>query len=100
MRRWILLITSLSFAPLAAQTDRAALTGTVMDPSRSVVPGAAVKLQSVATGIDHVVLTNAAGAYTFSGLLVGRYTASVSAPGFEGLQIQSFALEVGETRTM
>lgn len=36
--------------PLAAQTDRATLTGVVTDPSRSVVPGAQVELQAAATG--------------------------------------------------
>jgi hypothetical protein len=85
---------------LAAQTDRATLTGVVTDPSRSVVPGARVSLQAAATGIEYVALTNSAGVYTFSGLLVGQYTASIAVAGFEPLQIQNFTLEVGETRTL
>ncbi len=101
MRSLILLIMlSLSVFPLAAQTDRAALTGVVMDPSRSVVPGARIVLQSTATGIGYVALANSAGVYTFSGLPVGQYTASFAAPSFETLQIQTFTLEVGETRTL
>ena len=101
MRCLILMIMlSVSVFPLAAQTDRASLTGVVMDQSRSVVPGARINLQAAATGIEYVALTNSAGVYTFSGLLVGQYTASISASGLETLQVHSFTLEVGETRTL
>ena len=37
-----LFVLSLAALPLAAQMDRAVLTGTVLDPSKSVVPGAKV----------------------------------------------------------
>jgi hypothetical protein len=81
-------------------TDRATLTGVVMDPSRSVVPGAKITIQAAATGITYSTITNSAGAYTVSGLPVGKYTVSIIAPGFEPLEVQSFTLEVGETRTL
>src|SRR5260370_2656294 len=85
--------------PLVAQTDRANLTGVITDPSRSVVPNAKISLHATATGIEYSALTNSAGVYTFSGLRIGQYTASVAVAGFETLQIQSFTLELGETRT-
>ncbi len=100
MRRLIpLILLSIFLFPLAAQTDRASLTGVVMDSSRSVVPGARIVLQSVATGIGYVGSANSAGVYTFSGLPVGQYTASFAAPSFETLQIQTFTLEVGEAHS-
>ena len=95
-----LFVLSLAALPLAAQMDRAVLTGTVMDPSKSVVPDAKVSAHAVATGIDYTAVSNSAGIYTFTGLPVGQYTASVSANGFETLEIQAFALVVGETRTL
>jgi hypothetical protein len=94
------IILSASVFPLAAQTDRVTLTGVVADPSRSVVPGAKVNLKAAATGIEYLASTNSAGVYTFSGLPVGQYTETISVAGFETLQIQSFTLEVGETRTL
>ena len=101
MRRLVLLIViSISVLPLAAQTDRATLTGTVMDPSQSVVRDAKVTLHAVATGIDRVVSTNSAGGYAFSALPVGEYTVAIEAEGFEKEQIEPFKLEVGETRTL
>ena len=94
------LLISLFVSLLSAQTDRATLTGVVMDPSRSVVPAAKVTLQAAATGLTYTGPTNSAGAYTFGGLPVGQYSASIVAAGFESLQIQTFTLEVGETRTL
>jgi hypothetical protein len=98
MRRIILLL--ISTFPLFAQIDRATLTGVVQDQSRSVVPNARVTLSAEATGLTYTVPSNNAGVYTFAGVPVGRYTASLAAPGFETLQIRPFNLEVGETRTL
>src|SRR5262249_42265207 len=99
MRRFITLIVCSVF-PLVAQTDRATLTGVVTDPSRSVVAAAKITLHTTATGIDYSALSNSAGVYTLTGLPVGQYTASITAPGFETMQVQAFPLEVGETRTL
>src|SRR5215469_10987347 len=99
-RFFISIVLSLAAFPMAAQVDRAALTGVVLDPSHSAVAGAKVSLRAVATGLDYAATANAAGVYTFTGLPVGEYTASVSAAGFETLQVQTFTLEVGETRTL
>jgi Carboxypeptidase regulatory-like domain/TonB dependent receptor-like, beta-barrel len=94
---WLLLVLT---GTLAAQIDRASMTGTVIDPSKAVVQGATVTLKSSATGIDRVATTNGVGAYSFSSLPVGQYTASVAATGFQTLEFAPFNLEVGETRTV
>ncbi len=94
------MVLSLAVLPATGQMDRATLTGVVLDPTRSVIPGAKISARAVATGIDYVAAANSAGVYTLTGLPVGQYTASVSASGFDTLQIHSFALEVGETRTL
>jgi hypothetical protein len=91
---------SLAVFSLSAQTDRATLTGIVMDPSHSVIAGAKVRLHAASTGIDYGAATNSAGVYTFTGLPVGQYAASIDAAGFDVVQIQSLTLEVGETRTL
>jgi hypothetical protein len=71
-----------------------------MDMTQRVIPGAKVSLEATATGIQHVVNTNSAGVYTISALPLGEYTASVEVNGFEKENIESFTLEVGETRTL
>jgi hypothetical protein len=99
MRR-IFLLLYVPVISLLAQTDRATLTGTITDQSQAVVPGAKISVKAVATGAQHSALTNAAGAYTISALPVGRYTASVTSPGFQPLSFEEFTLEVGATRTL
>lgn len=102
MRRriFILAILLLSVFRLNAQADRAAVTGIVLDPTQKAIGGAKVTLTAVATGIAHSQSTTAGGVYTFSSLPLGRYTLTVAAPGFDLAKVDTFALEVGETRTL
>jgi hypothetical protein len=98
MLRSLLLLVLIS--ALAAQTDRATLTGTITDPSGGVVPGATVSIRASATHAEHTTTTNAAGAYTLDFLPIGEYSGTISAKGFETLTIDRFVLEVGHTRTL
>jgi Carboxypeptidase regulatory-like domain len=59
------------------------ITGTVTDPSGSVVVGAQVIVKSLATNLETRTTTTSAGTYTTTGLLPGLYTVTVTAPGFE-----------------
>jgi hypothetical protein len=86
--------------PLNAQTDRAGLTGVVMDSSKSVISGAKVTAHATTTDIDYTAQTNSTGAYIITGLPVGQYSVSIAAKGFTTEDIQAFALNVGETRSL
>jgi uncharacterized protein (TIGR03435 family) len=90
----------LNSAPASAQTDHASLTGTVSDPTQKGIPGARVTVKALATGIEHVVTTNAVGVYSVTSLPVGAYTATFDSPGFDTLRFERLALEVGETRVL
>src|SRR5437588_714053 len=59
-----------------------AIQGVVTDPSGSVVPGAAVHVTNVETGVSRDVTTSAEGLYRVLSLGPGTYTAEVSARGF------------------
>lgn len=96
----MLVVLSFAAPPLAAQMDRAALTGTIMDPSKSLIPNA--KVVRPRGCYRHRLcchLQFRRRIYTHR-LPVGQYAAAVSASGFDTVQIQAFALEVGETRTL
>src|ERR1700693_2943491 len=99
MHRLVLLLTALAL-PLAAQTDRATLTGTVLDPTQKAIPGAKVSGHAIETGLEVATITHSAGAYTLSALPVGQYTASIAMAGFTTLAVEPFSLEVGQTRTL
>ena len=71
-------LLSLSFCltspALAQRADRATISGVVSDAQGAAVPGATVTIQNEETGVDTVLVTNAAGAYTTPPLVLGRYS--------------------------
>lgn len=110
MRILFIACASLAFGAAAfAQTDTAALSGRITDPSGAVIARAEVAVTNAATGITVKTVTNDAGVYNLSALPPGAYTLSVRAQGFqqvkqEGLELhvqdrisRDFALPVGSS---
>lgn len=80
-----LLIVTLLLTPILAYPQgqgSASITGTVMDPSGAVVPGAEVTVTQTATGVKRATATNSAGQFSASSLAPGKYSLSVAASGF------------------
>src|SRR5256714_7478305 len=90
---------SIGFAagPLAAQTIRGTLTGTVTDSSGAVVPGATVTVTNAATGIADSAVTNQQGSYTLPLLQPGTYQAVVDLPGFRRYVHSGIVIEIAQT---
>lgn len=86
--------------PVAAQTDRAVLEGSVTDRSGAIVPDAEVKATEADTGISQESESNGHGYYFFPGLAVGRYDVSVSKDGFDTRVVNGVILRVGEEHTL
>ena len=83
-------------APLAGQTTRATLTGTVTDPNGAVVPGAVVNATNVATNISSSTTTTQDGSYTFTALPPGEYTVAVEVAGFKRNVVTGVTLQIAE----
>jgi hypothetical protein len=64
-------------------TNSGTIIGRVTDPNGASVPGAAVKVTDVATGIVRDLTTNDEGEYQAATLKPGAYTVSVVAPNFK-----------------
>ena len=58
--------------PVAAQVDRATLTGVIRDPSNAVLPGAAVKVINLSTGVEQTATTTVDGVYFLVNLTPGQ----------------------------
>jgi carboxypeptidase family protein len=86
--------------PGAAQTDRATLEGTVLDPTGATIADAEVRILEVQTGITWERAANAAGYYRFPAVAFGEYTVTASKQGFKTKNIQGVELQVGQTRTL
>jgi hypothetical protein len=87
----ILLIST----PARAQVVGATLSGTLSDPSGSVITKAQVVIKNVATGISTTVTANASGFYTAPNLIPGSYEMTATAFGFSTEVRTGITLEVG-----
>jgi len=59
-----------------------AIGGRVTDQGGAIVPGAAVVLRNLATGLEQSDVTNRAGLYQFLALMPGAYSVTVTGKGF------------------
>jgi len=69
------------------------IQGTVRDASNAPVPGATVTATNVATGIDTVRQTTAAGVYAVTPLPPGEYRVTVTLDGFERFVRQGLVVD-------
>ncbi len=76
------------------------VTGTVTDPTGAVVPGAAVAVTNVGTQTTVNAVTSSSGTYAVTGLVPGRYTITVTAPGFSKAVRNDVNVEVTVQATM
>src|SRR5262245_35247968 len=81
---------------LHAQEYRAAITGTITDPSGASVPNATVKATNPATNTASETKTNSDGVYNIPLLEPGKYRIEVTANGFQTLNRAGITLAVGQ----
>src|ERR1700761_4351822 len=84
------------FTALIVSAQTATISGTVMDPSKSVIAGASVQISSITTGAVHKAVTDSNGLYNFTLLPPGSYQLQVSSHGFQTLTQEQVILQVGE----
>jgi Carboxypeptidase regulatory-like domain len=83
--------------PMYGQTvNTGAIAGTVGDPSGAPVAGAAVVINSEATGEERDLTTDAEGNFSVPFLTPGNYDLTVRTPGFEPLVLKSVRVQITE----
>lgn len=85
--------------PAAAQFTTAALNGTITDTSGAVIPEARVTARNTDTNFEQTFISDAAGAYIFPRLPVGRYALRVEKTGFAPYKQEGITLTVSQTAT-
>ena len=82
---------------LFAQSDRGTITGTVTDPSGSLIPNVAVTAVNTATGVELRTQTTDTGNYTIPSVPAGTYNIVVEVTGFRKFEQQGMRVQVAQT---
>ncbi|MBP1622939.1 MAG: carboxypeptidase regulatory-like protein, partial [Acidobacteria bacterium] len=85
---------------MAQSADTGALTGTIKDPSGSVVKDAQVTATNIATAQSRTILSGNDGSYRIALLPPGKYRVTVSMAGFQTAESPSVTINVTETAVM
>jgi hypothetical protein len=99
---FVLSVFALSVASLAfcQGITTGTVAGTVTDPSEAVVPGAQVQLTNQASGLKLVEKSGGDGAFRFSAVPIGTYSAVVNANGFANENISNVQVVAGATTNL
>src|SRR5215211_9144570 len=77
----------LAFGTVAhAQTITGSISGSVMDASGGMIPGATVMLTSEKTGQSRGFTTDSEGRFKFAALQPGNYSVKIERQGFQTLE--------------
>jgi hypothetical protein len=91
------LLLALAAAPWClSQIQAGRMAGTVYDPNKAVVPGAAVTVTNQSTGVARRVVANELGGYVVAALDPGLYDVSATAPGFRTTVRSGVEMQVGK----
>ncbi len=94
---WVLAACPSVQAQIAALAN---LSGTVVDPTHAVIPGAQVNLINEATAATSVVKSNQVGEFVFADVPPGNYRLSVTFAGFKVLSESGIHLDPGDSRSL
>jgi hypothetical protein len=86
--------------PAAAQQTLGGITGTVVDPSGSAIPGVEVKAVSDDTKLVRTAKSNAEGSYALVDLPIGTYTLTFSLATFSTERIPGIVVQADRTVTL
>jgi hypothetical protein len=81
----------------AQNAGEAAITGTVTDSTGANVPDVSVTATNIATGVETNRKTSGAGVYQISPLIVGTYSVTATANGFQTFTQQNIVLNENQT---
>jgi hypothetical protein len=96
----LVLLSGLCAIAAYGQVDRAAITGTVLDPSGKPIPNAAVVASNAATGVERRAHSNPKGVFELPELPVGSWSVVFSAAGFGETRYEEVRLSVGQSSTL
>jgi len=89
----------LAGAAVAWSAVTGSITGTLQDPTGSVIAGATVTAKNTAQGVQTKTTTDSRGIYTFPSLPVGRYDLHFESSGFKPQDKAGIAVDIDSALT-
>ena len=83
-----------------AQRMTGDLSGSVVDESGGVIPGADVSVTNENSGAVRRTVTNSDGFFAFASLPAATYTLTVSITGFNTYEVKGIELRSGDSRSL
>lgn len=94
------LVLALSAIALGQSTVTGAVGGTVTNPNKEVVPGAAITVRNVGTNQEATGTTDDDGRFRIINLQPGTYAITVNGPGFSPFTQDGVVVEVGQVTSL
>src|SRR5215204_3343920 len=85
----VVLFAAVFCLPGIARAQGQAISGTVVDASGAVIPGADISAKHSGTAIVSTAVSNSEGIFSIPGLPIGTYTVTVTLQGFKTVVINS-----------
>jgi hypothetical protein len=82
---------------LVAQYNRSTISGTILDSSNGLVPGAKVKIAAPSIGLERITATGDSGYFIVPGLPPAVYDVTVEKAGFKASSRSSLTLDPDAT---
>src|SRR5438105_5565414 len=84
-----------AFGLYAQVTATSPLSGSVIDPSGSIIPAANITVTHAETGTIYQAITGANGTFNVPSLATGTYTVTASAKGFKQATVSNIKMDAG-----
>ena len=99
VRHWLagmaLFAVLLTGLPAVAQLDTGSISGTITDPSGSMVANAQITATEIATGTTYTTKSSTVGYYVFPSVRTGVYKLTISSSGFKTTVSSGITVTIG-----
>ena len=96
----ILVVTLLCTFTVFGQSNKGAISGTVLDSNGAAVAGANVTVKNSGTGQSSTVTTTESGGFSISSLDPVTYSITVEVPNFKKAVVDSVKVDTASTATI
>lgn len=94
---WMVLALFVFAAGVTGQVLSGTITGTVVDPTDAVIPGAQVSATDLSTGRVYTTATESNGVFTLTNLPNGFYSVSIETGGFAKFTVDRVQVQLAQT---